>query len=79
MVAREIVDTPVEEFLSLRLTMHEMLKGNGVPPSGKWGDLRYLEPARDYPARHVSTLLVFDAVAAALEKLESSQAVAAGW
>ena len=76
-VAREIIGTPVEEFLGVRQSMHDMLKANGAPPSGKWDDLRYLEPVRDYPARHVSTLLVFDAVAAALEKLESSQAVAA--
>jgi NifU-like protein involved in Fe-S cluster formation len=76
-VAREIVGTPIDEFLGVRQSMHDMLKANGAPPSGKWDDLRYLEPVRDYPARHVSTLLVFDAVAAALEKLESSQEVAA--
>jgi NifU-like protein involved in Fe-S cluster formation len=76
-VAREIVGTPVEEFLDVRQSMHDMLKAEGAPPSGKWEDLKYLEPVRDYPARHVSTLLVFDAVMAALEKLESSQQVAA--
>jgi NifU-like protein involved in Fe-S cluster formation len=76
-VAREIVGTPVDEFLGVRQAMHDMLKAGGAPPAGKWDDLRYLEPVRDYPARHMSTLLVFDAVAAALEKLESSQAVAA--
>ena len=76
-VAREIVGTPVDEFLGVRQSMHDMLKAGGAPPAGKWDDLRYLEPVRDYPARHMSTLLVFDAVAAALEKLESSQSVAA--
>jgi NifU-like protein involved in Fe-S cluster formation len=76
-VAREIVGTPVAEFLTVRQEMHDMLKANGAPPAGKWADLGYLEPVRDYPNRHVSTLLVFDAVAAALEKLESSQAFAA--
>lgn len=76
-VAREIVGTPVGEFMAIRQAMHDMLKGEGVPPSGKWDDLKYLEPVREYPARHMSTLLVFDAVALALEKLESSQAVAA--
>ena len=76
-VAREIVGTPISEFRNLRQTMHDMLKSGGAVPSGRWSDLRYLEPVRDYPARHVSTLLVFDAVAAALEKLESSQEVMA--
>lgn len=77
-VAREIVGTPVIEFLAIRQGMHDMLKAGGVPPGGKWADLRYLEPVRDYPARHVSTLLVFDAIAAAVEKIESSQMLATG-
>lgn len=76
-VAREIVGTPVAEFLAVRQAMHDMLKAEGSPPGGKWEDLKYLEPVRDYPNRHMSTLLVFDAVAAALEKYESGQAVAA--
>jgi NifU-like protein involved in Fe-S cluster formation len=76
-VAREIVGTPVGEFLAVRRQMHDMLKAGGKPPVGKWDDLKYLEPVRDYPNRHVSTLLVFDAVAAALEEIESAQMVAA--
>jgi len=76
-VAREIIGTPVGDFLALRQAMHDMLKADGAPPNGKWADLKYLEPVRSYPARHMSTLLVFDAVAAALEKVESSQSVAA--
>ena len=76
-VAREIVGTPVGEFKQLRDQMHAMLKDNGAPPTGKWDDLRYLEPVRDYRPRHMSTLLVFDAVADALEKIESNQPVAA--
>jgi NifU-like protein involved in Fe-S cluster formation len=76
-VAREIVGTPVAEFRDVRQQMHAMLKENGAPPSGKWDDLRYLEPVRKYRARHVSTLLVFDAVVDAIEKIESAQSVAA--
>jgi NifU-like protein involved in Fe-S cluster formation len=44
---------------------------------GHWFELGYLEPVRDYPNRHASTLLVFDAVAEALEKIESGEAVGA--
>jgi NifU-like protein involved in Fe-S cluster formation len=76
-VAREIVGTPVDEFRQIRGQMHAMLKQNGVPPEGKWSDLRYLEPVREYRARHLSTLLVFDAVVEALEKAESAESVAA--
>ena len=43
-----------------------MLKENGPPPEGRFADLQFLEPVRDYKARHASTLLTFDAVVAAL-------------
>jgi NifU-like protein involved in Fe-S cluster formation len=76
-VANHIVGTTPGEFQALRAEMHAMLKHGGSPPAGKWVDLSYLEPVRDYPARHTSTLLVFDAVAAALEKIESQESVAA--
>jgi NifU-like protein involved in Fe-S cluster formation len=76
-VAREIVGTPVGEFRLLREQMHAMLKQEGAPPVGKWDDLRYLEAVRDYRPRHMSTLLVFDAVVEALDKIESVESVAA--
>jgi NifU-like protein involved in Fe-S cluster formation len=75
-VAREIVGTTVADFLALRGTMEAMLKADGSPPEGRWSDLGYLAPVRAYPNRHPSTMLVFDAVAAALEKIESRQPVA---
>lgn len=76
-VAREIVGTPALEFRALRDVMHAMLKENGAPPTGKWSDLGYLEPVRDYRARHMSTLLVFDAVVEALDKAESAESLTA--
>jgi NifU-like protein involved in Fe-S cluster formation len=76
-VAREIVGTPVGEFRQVREQMHAMLKSDGTPPEGKWSDLGYLEPVREYRARHMSTLLVFDAVVDAIEKIESAESVAA--
>lgn len=74
-VAEQIVGTPANEFRALRDAMHAMLKSGGPAPEGKWSDLRYLEPVREFPARHKSTLLVFDAVVEALGKGESSQAL----
>jgi NifU-like protein involved in Fe-S cluster formation len=71
-VATNIVGTPVAEFRSLRDAMTAMLKAGGAPPSGRWSDLAYLEPVRDYGPRHTSTLLVFDAVVEALDKIEAS-------
>ena len=76
-VAREIVGTRADDFLALALQMRDMLKAEGVPPGGKWSDLAYLEPVREFPARHASTLLVFDAVADAIGKAALQQAAKA--
>ena len=72
-VAREIIGTRAEDFLALAVTMREMLKAEGAAPRGKWSDLGYLEAVREFPARHASTLLVFDAVCAAIEKVPLAQ------
>jgi NifU-like protein involved in Fe-S cluster formation len=50
-----------------------MLKENGAPPEGKWADIAVLEPVRDYKARHASTMLTFDAVAAAIDQIEAKR------
>lgn len=76
-VAARIVGTGVVEFRALRAAMQAMLKEGGAAPEGRWAELGYLAPVRDFPNRHGSTLLVFDAVAAALEKIESGQTVGA--
>ena len=62
-----------DEFRAVRDTMIAMLKADGAPPTGKWSDLGYLEPVRDYRSRHTSTLLVFDAVVDALDQAEAQR------
>jgi NifU-like protein involved in Fe-S cluster formation len=76
-VAREIVGTPTAEFRRVREEMIAMLKADGRPPGGRWSDLRYLEPVREYKPRHASTLLVFDAVVDALDRIEARKGAAA--
>lgn len=66
-VAERIVGATPEELRNLRETMIAMLKADGPPPEGRWEDLKYLEPVKGYPARRASTLLVFEAVVAALD------------
>lgn len=74
-VGREIIGTTVDEMRTVGQQMRRMLKeGGGPPPSGRWADLALLEPVRDYKARHASTLLVFDAVEAAIAKIETDRA-----
>jgi len=75
-MARHIVGSKPEELRSLRDTVRKMLKENGPPPTGKWADIAVLEPVRDYKARHASTLLTFDAVVSALDKIGAQTGVA---
>ncbi len=70
-MARHVVGSSAQELRDVREQVRRMLKENGAPPSGKWADVAVLEPVRDYKARHASTLLTFDAVVAALEKVEA--------
>jgi SUF system NifU family Fe-S assembly protein len=72
-MARNIVGARAEELRNLRETVRRMLKENGAPPAGKWGDIAVLEPVRDYKARHASTLLTFDAVVDAIDQIEAKR------
>ena len=67
-MARNIIGSTPEELRDLRSVMWSMLKEGGPPPSGRWEDLKFLEPVRDYKARHASTMLTFDAVVDALTR-----------
>lgn len=69
-VARNIIGARADELYALRDAMRAMLKEDGPAPSGeRWRDLAMLEPIRDYPQRHASTLLVFEAVCACLDHI----------
>jgi NifU-like protein involved in Fe-S cluster formation len=76
-MGREIVGSRAEELRAVGAAMRKMLKEGGPPPEGRWADLAVLEPVRDYKARHPSTLLVFDAVEAAIGKIEAERAARA--
>jgi NifU-like protein involved in Fe-S cluster formation len=76
-MARTVIGTRADELRALRDTVRKMLKENGAPPTGRWEDVRVLEPVRDYKARHASTLLTFDAVVSAVEQIEAQRRAAA--
>jgi NifU-like protein involved in Fe-S cluster formation len=73
-VAASIVGASVEEMRALKATMYAMLKEGGAPPVGRFEALKFLEPVREYRARHASTLLIFDAVVDALDQIEALRA-----
>ncbi|WP_206453950.1 iron-sulfur cluster assembly scaffold protein [Aurantimonas marina] len=68
-MASHIIGAAPGELREVRETMRRMLKENGAPPWGRFEDLKYLEPVRDYKARHASTMLTFDAVVDALDQI----------
>ena len=77
-MAANIVGARADELRAVRQTMLRMLKENGPPPEGRFADLKFLEPVRDYKARHASTMLTFDAVVDALDQVAARRATAAG-
>ena len=73
-MAREIIGSTPQELRDLASAMRAMLKQAAPPPhkvglDARWEDLQVLEPVRDYPNRHASTLLTFDAVEDCLTQL----------
>ncbi len=73
-MAQHVVGASAEELRAVRQAMLSMLKENGPPPQGRFEDLKYLEPVRDYRARHASTMLTFDAVVDAIGQIEAKAA-----
>ncbi len=70
-MARVVVGSSSEELRELRNTMYKMLKEDGSAPTGKFDEFKFLEPVKEYKARHASTLLTFDAVVNCLDEIEA--------
>jgi NifU-like protein involved in Fe-S cluster formation len=68
----EIIGTDLSELELARDALAAMLKSNGPPPVGRFAELAVLEPVKDYPARHASTLLAFEAAVEAVRKATAS-------
>lgn len=76
-MARHVVGAHAGELRRVREQMRAMLTQNGAPPEGKFEELKFLEPVRDFKARHASTMLTFDAVVDAIDQVEKKRANAA--
>ena len=76
-MAQNVVGASASELRALREAMLAMLKENGPPPQGRFAELKYLEPVRDYKTRHGSTMLTFDAVVDAIGQIEKKRAESA--
>ena len=66
-LAEHAVGATVAEIIAARDALKAMLKEGGPPPEGRFWELRHLEAVADYPPRHASTMLAFEAAVAAIE------------
>ena len=62
-----IIGATLEELVEARDGLKAMLKNTVEPPHGRFERLALLEGVRDYPARHTSTMLAFNAAVEAVE------------
>jgi NifU-like protein involved in Fe-S cluster formation len=69
----DILGASVQEIESARDALKAMLKTGGPPPRGRFAALAVLEVVKDYPARHASTLLAFEAAYEAAKAALSAQ------
>jgi NifU-like protein involved in Fe-S cluster formation len=68
-----VLGASIHELESARDQFRAMLKAGGSPPEGRFAELAMLAPVKDYPARHASTLLAFEAVCEAVRKAQENQ------
>ena len=67
-LARHAVGRSLAEIEAARDALRAMLKEGAEPPQGEFWELRHLQPVRDYPPRHTSTMLAFEAAAEAMKE-----------
>ncbi|WP_429930177.1 iron-sulfur cluster assembly scaffold protein [Agrobacterium vitis] len=77
-MARHVVGASFTEIRKARADMLDMLKEGGEGPQGRFEDLRYLMPVKDYKARHASTMLILEALCDCLDQVEARQSALAG-
>jgi NifU-like protein involved in Fe-S cluster formation len=68
-----VVGASLEELEVTRAQFRAMLKDGAPAPDGRFSDLAMLAPVKDYPARHASTLLAFEAVTEAVRTATAAQ------
>ncbi len=67
-LARNIIGVGRDEIAHARDSLRAMLKDGGAAPSGRFWELRYLAAVADYPPRHTSVMLAFDAALEAVDQ-----------
>lgn len=69
-LGENVIGATGDEIATARDAFRDMLKQGGPPPEGRFKDLAVLQPVKDYPARHASSLLAFEAALAAVQQAQ---------
>jgi NifU-like protein involved in Fe-S cluster formation len=69
-----VIGASLAEIEMARDALRAMLKEDGPPPGGRFAELSVLEAVKDYPARHASTLLAFEAASEAVRTATATHA-----
>jgi NifU-like protein involved in Fe-S cluster formation len=64
----QVIGATLPELELAREQFRAMLRDGAPAPDGRFSDLAMLAPVKDYPARHASTLLAFEAVTEAVRQ-----------
>ncbi len=75
-LSEHAVGASYADLVTARDAMRAMLKDRAEPPRGRFWELRHLQGVADYPPRHASTMLPFEAVLEAIETARTSRATA---
>lgn len=67
-LARHAIGRSLAEMEAARDALKAMLKDGAEPPQGEFWELRHLQPVREYPPRHTSTMLAFEAAVDAMKQ-----------
>ena len=73
-LGEHVIGADLEEIEVARDALRAMLKADGPPPVGRFSELSVLAPVKDYPARHTSTLLAFEAAVEAVRTAQTRNA-----
>lgn len=73
-LALNAIGASPQDIRQARDGLRAMLKEGAAPPTGRFWELRHLEGVRDYPPRHASTMLAFDAAVDALDQAQRGKA-----
>lgn len=68
-LSRNLIGATPQDVTFARDGLKMMLKENAKPPEGRFWELRYLEAVADYPPRHASVMLAWDAACAIFDEM----------